>query len=66
MDILVDVATVGGREILLLVDLKQGRVDETGPGLEGRLVYGQQQVHLFFHGHFERVLDDGRAPGDLT
>ena len=44
MHVLIDVAAVGGGEVLLFVHEEQQRVDEAGPAVERRLARSQEQV----------------------
>ena len=64
--VLVDVGTVGGREIFLLVDQEQHGVDEIGAGGHGRTVGGKQQIDLVLDRHFHRVFLDRRGPGHFA
>ncbi len=64
--ILIDVAAVGGGEILLLVDQEQRGVDEVGAGGHRGGVGRQQQIDLFLDRHFHRVLLDRGLPAHLA
>ena len=59
--VLVDVAAVGGGEVLLLVDQEQRRVDEVGAGLHRRGIDADQQVDLFLDRHVRQSRSCGSA-----
>nr|GEU28510.1 hypothetical protein [Tanacetum cinerariifolium] len=66
VQVLVDVRTVRGRKILLLVYLEQVGLHEVGARIEPRLVGGDQQLGLFLDGHRAPVLGERRGPRHLA
>ena len=66
MDILIGVGAVGRGEIFLLVDDRDGGIDESRASLERGGVHREEEVHLFLDWDLHRVLQDGRLPRHLA
>ncbi|MNR10589.1 hypothetical protein D3C85_1268470 [compost metagenome] len=65
MNVLINIRSISGSKVFLLVHHEQNGVDVIRTTFHGCIINRQQEVYLFFNGNFKGILFNRSFPADL-